>query len=137
MILFIDTTDNKKIQVALYQKEGKFFKRLSVLKVNAWRKQSEKLLPIISKILTDNKFSFQDLKMIAVNNCGGSFTSLRIGVITANALAYALKIKAVAAYLENENLILDNKSLKKFSNFNVVEALYDREPNIGKSKKIV
>ena len=70
------------------------------------------------------------MKKIKVENYGGSFTSLRIGVITANALAYALKIPVEA------NSKINHKN-KKFGLYSIVEPVYDREPNIGISKKML
>ncbi len=135
MILYIDTTRNEEMILALFKKEKSGHALLKEKKIAALRRQAEKLLPSIEKILSDLSLSLSDLKMIVVNNYGGSFTSLRIGVVTANALAYALKIEIRSGHLENKKLFLDEKSSKKFSAYSIVEALYSSEPNIGVSKK--
>lgn len=54
--------------------------------------ESEKLLPEIQKGLKKAKLGIEDLSGIAVTQGPGPFTSLRIGVATANALAISLKI---------------------------------------------
>ena len=62
------------------------------------------------------------IKKIVVVNVGESFTALRIGVLTANALGYALGIPVIS----NQGTVATK--LKKFS---VVAPIYQREPNIG------
>lgn len=135
MILYIDTTDNEFMTIALFKHESNSFSLISLLKIKAFRKQSEKLLPNIEKILKDKKMTLSDLDLICVNDEGGSFTSLRIGIITANALAYALKIKVQAANITEDNkLVLKDYQGKKFLNNYIVEPKYSAEPNITKAK---
>lgn len=90
MILYINTTPNDFFELGLKAKGGFIDKR----KHESRRTQSEKLLPAIVKLLKDNKLELSDLHGIEADNRGGSFTSLRIGLATANALAYALAIPA-------------------------------------------
>lgn len=123
MTLYINTTLRDEIIISL--KDGD--KILATKSINAPRAQAEKLLSAIDRLLKSKKIKLSDLKKIIVANYGGSFTSLRIGVITANALAYALKIPVIA-----ENKVKKNK---EFSSYSIVEPIYDREPNIGISKK--
>ena len=85
-------------------------------------------MPAIDKLLKTQKIKLSALKKIVVASYGGSFTSLRIGVITANALAYALKIPV-------ESEMKTKKANKRFGRYSLVEPVYDREPNIGISKK--
>lgn len=51
------------------------------------RTHSEKLLPLIDKILTDSKVKLDELSGIGVVNGPGSFTGLRIGLATAQGLS--------------------------------------------------
>ena len=95
-------------------------------KVKALRQEAEKLLPAVGKLLKANKLKLSDLNSLEVENRGGSFTSSRIGVVTANALAYALGIPAAGA--GSGGLKAKNKK------FSVVKPLYDREPEITKKK---
>ena len=92
MILYINTVLNDEIIIALYNKK----KLIAEKKIIAPRQQAEKLLPAIDKLLKAKKIKLSELEKISVENYGGSFTALRIGVITANALAYALKIPVEA-----------------------------------------
>ena len=123
MTLFIDTTKNNSIQIILKRDDGS---ALAKNKFKAPFKQAEKLLPAIDRLLKVKKLKLSDLSGIAVENRGGSFTALRIGAVTANALAYALRIPVVAA---------GSKKLKiKSQKFSVIEPLYDREPEITAKK---
>lgn len=117
MILYINTASQKDIEIGL-KSDGVF---VAKNKFEAERSQAEKLLPEIEKILQKNKLKLADVEGVEVENTGGSFTSLRIGVATANALAYALGVPVVGLA----------GSTKKGEKFDVVEPVYDREPDIG------
>ncbi len=127
--LVIDTSDKEEIRLSL-EKEGRF---LSSKKIRAIRSQSEKLLASIDQFLLKNKIKLSDLKEIKVASYGHSFTSLRIGVITANALGYALKIPVLS--LEDKKK--DNKKKAKKLSYSIIEPIYDKEANIGVSKRLV
>lgn len=112
-ILAIDTTKKDTIYIALK-------KNVSVINektITARRKQAEVLLIEIDKLLKKQKLNKKNLKKIKVANNGGSFTSLRIGVITANTLGYALGIPV---------LIMNNVKYKK-EIFNVVKPIYQEK----------
>jgi len=86
--------------------------------------------------LHHNKVKLTDLKEIKVKNTGESFTALRIGVITANALAYGLGIPVKPGTRDNPSTLRQAQpsgfaKSKKYKNFSVVAPVYDREPNIG------
>jgi tRNA A37 threonylcarbamoyladenosine modification protein TsaB len=123
MILHIDTTENNKILVFL-EKNGKITSQKSA---SAKYAQGEKLLALVDKILNDNNLSIKVLKKIIINNIGGSFTSLRIGVVTANAFGYALGVP-VEGVIGNKKIEVRNKK------FNIIEPIYNREPNITSHK---
>jgi tRNA A37 threonylcarbamoyladenosine modification protein TsaB len=114
MILIIDRTlDDHNVYIAI-EKDGKI---IIEKKFAAKYAQAEKLLPEVDKLLKKSKIKLADIKEIRVENRGGTFTSLRIGVITANALGYALGV-------------LVNK-VKNKNNINIVKPEYNREPIIG------
>lgn len=121
MILTIDTTDNSKLQIGL--KQGK--QVLVSVEQPANRDQAEKLLPIIKAMLTKQKLALSDLTKIVVGNGQGSFTSLRIGISTANALGYALNIPVEDSA---------GKS-KRVKGIYVVAPKYSGAPDITKPKK--
>ncbi len=126
MILHIDTTQGQDIEIAI-KNNGEI---VVSKKFSALYSQAEKLLPAIDKLLGQNKLKLKDLTGIEVNNQGGSFTALRIGVVTANALGFALEIpvKAVGEVTRKKNK----------QKFDIVKPKYAGEPNITvkKEKKI-
>lgn len=124
MILYINTAENNSIEIAVKEK-NKFIVRK---KFSSYRSQAEKLLPAINKLLKDNKFKLSDFKKIEVENGAGPFTSLRIGVVTANALGYALGI-GVAGLKEGDKVLSGRNK-----NFSVLEPRYSREPDITAKK---
>ncbi|MFA5108952.1 MAG: hypothetical protein WC458_00165 [Patescibacteria group bacterium] len=133
MTLHINTADRAEIIIILSRASRSGTKIVARKKFKAARQQAEKLLPAIDRLLRAQKIKLSALKKIVVADRGDSFTALRIGVITANALAYALKIPVVG---ESRVLAKDLKKIKKFARYSVVEPLYNHEPNIGKAKKI-
>jgi tRNA threonylcarbamoyl adenosine modification protein YeaZ len=121
MILTIDTTDNSRMVVGL--KQGK--QNLVLLEQSANKDQAEKLLPMIKELLDKQRIKLSDLTKIMVGNGKGSFTTLRIGISTANALGYALGIPV-------EDLKGKSKKVKGIS---VVIPKYEGKPDITVSKK--
>lgn len=117
MILYIDTTENSRIILKLLEED----KEVACLEEEAPYAQAEKLLPALEKMLKKNKFVLKDITAIEVNNDGGTFTSLRIGVATANTLAFALQIPIKGSV---------GKSLKK-DNLNIIKPKYNAEPKIN------
>lgn len=114
MVLYIDTSNNKEIILKLEKLDNNIIEKT----IDAEYKQAEQLLPAIDGLLNKNNFKISDIKDIKVKEEGKGFTSLRIGVVTANALAYALGVKI------NGNEMNDIK-------LNPVEPKYDREPSIS------
>jgi len=139
MYLIIDTSADAQFTVALAKSDGCL---LYQKKINAQLKQSEKLLPAIDNILKQKKMLPNALSGIIVVLGPGGFTSMRIGVITANTLAYALDIPAVGLKLTEFKGI--NNLAKKGSNKlksaqagNILVPYYGSEPNITKAKKSI
>ncbi|WP_252891042.1 tRNA (adenosine(37)-N6)-threonylcarbamoyltransferase complex dimerization subunit type 1 TsaB [Thermoclostridium stercorarium] len=56
---------------------------------------SQKVIPMIHQLLEMLDYKPEDLDMLAVANGPGSFTGLRIGVVTIKAMAYALNLPVV------------------------------------------
>lgn len=87
MILGIDTA-TKMCTVALCRDE----KLLAEYSVNAGMTHSEGLLPQIDQLFKRTKTAKKDLALIAVSTGPGSFTGLRIGLATAEALGFGLGV---------------------------------------------
>ena len=86
IILYINTSDNKKVEVSLSIDGKKIIKTVP----NIWTPQL--LLPLIDEVLKKNKIKLTDLTEIQVHEGPGSYTGLRVGAAVANALSYFLKI---------------------------------------------
>ena len=155
MILYIDTHDYDKIVLALIKNRPASPKRPlrlassearseggEVVKkktIKATARHSEKLLVNIKKIVLVEK-----LKGIIIVKGPGSFSSLRIGIATANTLAFVLKIPIYSVMANHVSLgfktqanALDllAKNYSKLKKEKLVIPFYGREPNITKSKR--
>lgn len=137
MILVINTTDKEKIAIALAKPDGNLvFKD----EFDAQFQHSEKLLPAIDQLLKVNKVELIDLKGILVVSGPGGFTALRIGIMTANTLSFALKIPVVGVKLSEfeslQSLIkIGLSKMKKAKQDSLVLPYYGCEPHITKPKK--
>jgi len=89
MELIIDTSE--KTYLAL--KQGK--RIIDSLSSDIKFQQSEKLLLSIDRLLKKNNLSKNSLQSIIVDRGPGSYTSIRVGVTTANFLALSLNIPVV------------------------------------------
>ncbi len=134
MYLYLDTTERDSFQIALIEK-GQVLKHKAILSV---RQHSEKLLKAINGLLKDHGMSAPAfikaggrgwLKGIAVVKGPGSFTSLRVGISTANALAFGLGIPAVGVEPGCDLQKLDFLFNKK-RKFSIVLPEYGSEPHI-------
>jgi tRNA threonylcarbamoyladenosine biosynthesis protein TsaB len=117
MILYIDTSFVDSLEVYLKRNDQIIVKK----KVKAKKQQAEKLLKTIDELINKAKINLKDIKEIKVANYGGTFTGLRIGILTANALAFALKIP-----------VNTNQETKKNSKFKLVQAKYEKGLNYQK-----
>lgn len=86
-ILFIDTSNNKEITVAI-EIDGK--KEVLTKHSDIWK--SQVVLPLVDELLRKHNLKVQDLNSIQVNEGPGSFTGLRVGAAIANTLGTYLKI---------------------------------------------
>ncbi|MBN1779265.1 MAG: tRNA (adenosine(37)-N6)-threonylcarbamoyltransferase complex dimerization subunit type 1 TsaB [Candidatus Buchananbacteria bacterium] len=130
MILFIDTADLKQLTIAVVQKDKIVDKKI----ISAQYRQSEKLLPGIDQLLRKNKLNLKKLTGLAVVVGPGPFTAIRIGIATANALAFSLNLPILS--LDKKDIVdinqlpdlISKKNHKKISKLAVPK--YGKEPNI-------
>jgi len=137
MILIIHTADLKQVFLGLVENNKLVAKKI----FSAQYHQAEKLLSAIDKMFKDSNRRLQNLKAIAVVSGPGPFTALRIGVATANTLAWALKIPVVGIKLSefkniDELVRVSSQRIKKAKAGTIIEPFYDQEPNITLKKKI-
>lgn len=137
MILVINTTNSEEVFIGLVKNGSWIAKK----QFRAKARQAEKLLPEIDKLLSTQvgpsaPLGAGKLASIAVVSGPASFTALRIGVVTANTLAWGKKIPVVSIKL-NEFQDLDDLA-KKISNKNkneeIVKPFYGKAPNITQKK---
>lgn len=119
--LFIDTVTRQGSYVAIKQ-VGQI---VADLFQEGSRNQAEQLLASVIKLLAENKIKLSEITQIEVVNVGGSFTSLRIGVVVANALAYGLGIEVKGS---------DGQFLAGLE-YDIVEPQYSSEPSITIKKE--
>jgi len=129
MYLIISTDKNKSFAVARANKKIE-----AVIVVDKPFKQTELLLKNIQKVI-----DFKKLKGIIVNQGPGEFSALRIGIATANALAFALDIPIVGVMMKSADLtqkeivsVLWEKGQPKLGGktHKIILPFYDKEPNI-------
>lgn len=102
--------------------------------------QSERLLPLVDKLLRKNKIMLDDLSGIIVVSGPGGFTSVRIGAVTANTLGFVLGIPVAGvpklAGTTLQELVKEGlKKLKEVKVGEMVMPFYGAEPNITKPRK--
>ncbi|MFA5021501.1 MAG: tRNA (adenosine(37)-N6)-threonylcarbamoyltransferase complex dimerization subunit type 1 TsaB [Patescibacteria group bacterium] len=135
MILLINTSDASEVIIGL-TKAGKM---VAKKQFKAPYRQAEILLAKIDDLLVLAKCELRQLKGIAVVSGPGPFTALRIGIATANTLAWALKIPIVGIKLKefkdlNELVEVITKKMKKAKLDSIVPPFYGKEPNITMKK---
>lgn len=134
MYLYINTTERDSFVIALVSADGAVRKKT----VQSYRKHSEKLLSSITRMLEQAKASLTDIQGIATVKGPGSFVSLRIGISTANALAYALQIPVIGVSKEQgidkiAGLFKRRRASSKAPRIVLPE--YGREPDIIMKKR--
>jgi tRNA threonylcarbamoyladenosine biosynthesis protein TsaB len=137
MILLINTAAENKVTIALTSDDGDL---ILIKNLFCYFDQAEKLLPAIDKIIKNSKANLNNLKGLVVVSGPGGFTALRIGAMTANTLAFALKIPLTGVKLSefvslNELAMIGLKRLKKVKTQSMVMPYYGRQPHITKPKK--
>lgn len=123
MILYINTIQPEA--------ELKLFSDSKLIASESWfsgNNQSYELLSKIGRFLKSNKLDKQAIKGVAVNTAPGSYTGARVGVTTANLLAFSLDIPVYG--IEGDFIKQDAKG-----NFQgIVLPRYRSEPFITKAK---
>ena len=130
MILYINTADAAHISLALIEKGVLVHEKT----VQASFQQEELLLTTIQDILQKTGDDITSISSIAVVDGPGGFSSLRIGVTVANALAFALAIPIQAIAIDVDPAMVDEKKAKPVTDQFVVPA-YGSEPHISMPKK--
>lgn len=134
MILVINTADSENVFIGLITSGAWQAKK----QFKAKAQQAEKLLPAIDKLL---KMQGNKAKLLGIAVISGpaSFTALRIGVVTANTLAWGLKIPVISLKLDefkDLDELVQQVSFKMKSSKSevVVKPFYGKAPTINKPR---
>lgn len=123
-------SDNPKAEIYIYDGKEEVVSKTW----EAHRALARDLLKEINELLSSQNMTPEELNGIAVFEGPGSFTGLRIGITTANTLAYSLEIPIVSAM--GESWIQDAiTKLENGENQEIVAPHYGAEANITKPKK--
>jgi tRNA threonylcarbamoyl adenosine modification protein YeaZ len=99
------------------------------------RQQSAELLSLIDELLAEANLAPADLQAIAVVRGPGSFTSLRVGLAVANALAQATSVPMIGLIAE-DGLTLEELSGKIAQQFQAGQTEARVLPEYGKPPTI-
>ncbi len=136
MYLIINTIEDGMFTLALTDADGIFIR--SIVKKGKLI-QAEKLLPTIDQLIKP-KYEYSQIKGIVVSRGPGGFTSIRLGIITANTFSYALDIPIIGLKSDEYSDFRDLSKkgiakLKTSGQKQIVLPFYGSEPNITKSNK--
>lgn len=131
MILALDTS-TAVTKLKLLDTNGQI---IAEIQVETGNTLSEVLLSLIEDILKNAKLEIGDLSGLIFVSGPGSFTSLRIGASTLNALAYALVIPIVGVNADDGWFGIGLSRLESNENDSVVKLNYGAEAHITKQKK--
>lgn len=87
-LLYINTSMSENIEISMYVKSKIKTKTKKIIKGN----MSNELLNFIDNFIKENKLKISHLDAISVYCGPGSYTSLRIGINTANTLGWVLNV---------------------------------------------
>lgn len=129
MIFDIDTI-NERAEIVLFDDN---FKEVGRTSISNKFEVAEKVLLEINGLMKNHRCSLSSLSAVLVNLGPGSYTGQRIGVTTANSIAFSLNIPVVG-YEEGKResaikLLLNGRIQGKFS---PVVPLYASAPKITK-----
>lgn len=133
MILYLNTND-KIAKIQLYD-DGVIF--VDEISFNSSFILSEELLQKIEALFNKNGHTKKELSLIAVNIGPGSYTGIRIGITTANCLAFSLGIPIIGVpdkdfVTEGLDQIIKKAEKDNFSS--PVMPIYNFPPHITKEK---
>ncbi len=120
MDLVIKAPESDSIEITLIKDKKVFVKVIEKID----QQKTRNMLLYVEKVLKDKKIDVQKLKSVLVENQGQGFTTTRVRVTIANALAYALSIPIQGT---------SGKTLKK-KGIQIVEPHYSQPPNITTKK---
>jgi len=136
MILVINTS-NENAYIGIYDKV-----LVAELSWNTGKTLSADLLNKFSELFMKANLEIEKVTGIIISSGPGSFTGLRIGISTANTIAYSLNIPivGVSGNKNTDELFSEGRTLLKKENKGFVsplEPFYGTQPSVTISKKVL
>ncbi len=128
MLMLAIRTDNPVSELYLYESG----KKLAEIKWEAHRTLASTILEKIEQLLTLQGETLQGIKRVGIYEGPGSFTGLRIGFSTANALGYSLGVPVVQATGDDWLQKCADSEVDKFV---PAKPRYGQEPHISAQKR--
>lgn len=88
VVIIIDSSGSKEMSVVLETNSGERHE----LKKSVSQSKAQEVLPMIEKLLIEQKLTLDDVSEIRVNTGPGSYTGLRVGIAIANMLGTLLGV---------------------------------------------
>jgi len=123
IFLTIDSCDPERVVCSVRDRTGKKERTFAQVTGRGKRGMRSNLLLFVQRALQRTKKNVRDLDSISVVPGPGPFTSVRTGVVVANALAWALGVS------------VHGIKKKRGARFHPVMPVYGGEPNITASSK--
>lgn len=130
MLVLTIRTDKPEAEIGLYDGQS----QLAYESWHAHRQLAETLHTKITELLASSTMQLSDIQGIVCYKGPGSFTGLRIGLTTANALAYSFNIPIIAQGEENWQA-LGIEGLQHGKNEQAVSPEYGAPVHITQQKK--
>lgn len=130
MIILTLRTDKPESEIGLFDNDN----QLAYIKWEAHRQLAETIHQKIQQMLNSQKTGWEDIEGVVFYQGPGSFTGLRIGASTANAIAGSLEIPVVATS-GKDWLEFGIKALETGKNHKIVLPEYGTLPNITKPRQ--
>lgn len=131
MILFINTSQSET-RIALFDNKA------SLVAEKVWlsaKNQSEELLLNIDRLIKQQNIKLSEIKKIVTVVGPGSYTGLRVGLSTANALSFAKNVPIISLKSNfNHSQLHQALSNNYLQNKRFIIPIYSRKPKITKQK---
>ena len=127
MILFINTTEFNKLELALISNGS-----VKTFEQDLAFNENYRTLELLEKFLIKNKAIFDDVKKIIACSGPGSFTGIRVGLSLAQAFGFAKQIPVLT--ITKDKIPADLTKLESLKTSSA-KIFYGAKPNITLSKK--
>ena len=132
MVLVIDTSDGTVMLLALVDRQGRL---VANRRLSAQYRQSQRILPAIESLQRGVGLPLVKLDGVIVAAGPGPFTALRIGLITANTIAWThglplVAVKKTVDLTFDEFVAQGMRALRTSKPTRIMEPYYGQAPNV-------